>query len=140
MKLATVRFNAASFYQRETSHQLPASAGYTHDQWRWIGVLGAMEGKTFPVLENIQGGVQGSIYLLIDFDEVTSGTVTRKLYSQVAAISTALIEKFEETSDPMPVTPTEESSPGAWWKEKGLEVVRLVTPWTDRFMAFTQRA
>jgi hypothetical protein len=102
----------------------------SRDEWDTFYLLQSIEGNEYAAFSNEQiiGGVADMIYLNIGKHP--------KSQSPVFAIrSIYLTDTGREVADYCP--PIEETK-GGWWKEKGLEVVRLrVQGWTDGFMAFT---
>jgi hypothetical protein len=134
---ALVKPNAVAIIVK--TWNLPAHVVYTTEQHRWIRLIDNMCGQYFPIVDGIVGGIQDCEYLLID--EKTVNVNMYKIKSRVVAVPKELIQvrMNDDTPPEYAKPPIEESSSGAWWKEKNLEVVRLITSWVDGFMAFTTR-
>ncbi len=112
---------------------LPHWAPHRND-WVWRSALEQLQGKDWPAAEGILRGVADCVYVLA----ATSHEAVRNRASVVA-----LPDKFVAARLPgESARPPAEYTPGrkAWWLESGMEVVRLLTPWTDDFMAFVRRA
>ena len=103
----------------------------SRDEWDTFYLLQAIQGKTFAAFSNeqITGGVADMIYLHIGEQ--------KHCRSQVLAIRSLYLTELAEEIPEYP--PPIEETTGGWWKEQGMEVVRLrVQGWTDGFMAFTK--
>jgi hypothetical protein len=107
-------------------------ATLSYDQWTFRYVLEKMQGEWFPVLKDIVGGVKDCTYLLINFDRAGD----RFLRSKVVAVPNEYIVMEDPGDGTFAETPIEENEN---WKQDGFDIVRLIVPWVDGFMAFAPR-
>lgn len=134
---ARVKADAAMQFVRLLNKHLPPSAGYTYEQFHYKYVLRQLHGKDWPVAEGIVGGISGMTYLIA----ATTNHHGRPSKSKVVAVDSNLIDIYlmDNEEHPVPVEDPACTGPEAWWKADGLDVVRLLTPWVDGFMAFLPR-
>lgn len=126
---ASVWPDARGRYTRKISTGLPASAGFSPEQFRFLQAMEQIQGKEVELVE-IDGGVVDHKYVLQD--TTFHGQPNE---SKVIAVPIDFFDQFLMRDSQLAPLSTDHQQ-FKMFAKKGLGTVRLLTSWVDGFCAF----
>lgn len=123
-----VKADADSIFKRSISSKA-ALWSPSHEQWRYIYALRALNGKELVPVGPVSG-IGGHVYALLP-----EGDEFKKYQSRVIALAEDLVESVDMSDARKP--PYEQSRYAEMHEEKGNHVVRILCGWVDGFSGFS---
>lgn len=111
------------------SHNLPPSAGYTGDQWRYMTAIEQLQNRDLPLVQ-LEGGVSDSFYVLAETHYHGDRNV-----SKVVAVPRDWVTEITDLESPLAPL-SRDHQQFKIFAARGLGTVRVLTAWTDGFCAF----
>lgn len=110
--------------------------GGAHEDFVYRAVMRHLQGKSWPEATGIEGGVAGSSYVITDLSNIAGYPDTYHLVSKVVAVAPKFVERRVKDHTKHKVPISKDHMQYKIFLKRGLQTVRVMTPWADGFTAF----